>query len=390
MNINILIGADIVPTKRNLKFFMSGKGDVLVGRELGRLFQKSDFRILNLETPLTDKVSPIVKAGDNFRAPCRAVKGLKNINPDFYCLANNHILDQGEQGLLSTITVLQHNHIGSAGAGMSLKEAALPYIKKIKGRTIGVYCCTEHEYSIVSEAHGGANPYDPLYSFDHVADLKRQCDLVIVLYHGGKEYYRFPSPGLQRVFRKFSECGADAVIAQHTHCAGCMEMYQDSLLVYGQGNFLFDDEDDDKNGRKDYVDTSVLISIDMDAEKKAFSFIPVRKAGSFVRYAKGETGKKIMDGFMERSRKCADRGFVEREYEKYAQRMKKYYLSNLSGKFTKLLPVRIINKFSGYKFLDKIYAGRYGLAVEDYIMCEAHRELLLKAVETEKNTVTGG
>lgn len=40
----------------------------------------------------------------------------------------------------------------------------------------------------------GANPFDVLESFDDVQALKEHCDYVIVLYHGGKEFYRYPSP----------------------------------------------------------------------------------------------------------------------------------------------------------------------------------------------------
>ena len=43
-------------------------------------------------------------------------------------------------------------------------------------------------------------------------ELKKQCDYVIVLYHGGKEHYRYPSPYLQKVCRKIVDKGADIVV----------------------------------------------------------------------------------------------------------------------------------------------------------------------------------
>ena len=64
-----------------------------------------------------------------------------------------------------------------------------------------MYACAEHEFSIVSDKRPGADSYDPLESFDHVAKLKKQCDFIIVLYHGGKEHFRYPSPDLQKAFR---------------------------------------------------------------------------------------------------------------------------------------------------------------------------------------------
>ena len=62
---------------------------------------------------------------------------------------------------------------------------------------------------------------------------------VIVLYHGGLEKYRYPSPQLRRVCRKFVEKGADLVVCQHSHSVGCMEAFGGGNIVYGQGNLLF-------------------------------------------------------------------------------------------------------------------------------------------------------
>lgn len=80
--------------------------------------------------------------------------------------------------------------------------------------------CTENEFSSATMHSAGANPFDVLESFDDVQALKEHCDYVVVLYHGGKEFYRYPSPMLQRYCRKFIEKGASLVLCQHSHCIG--------------------------------------------------------------------------------------------------------------------------------------------------------------------------
>ena len=52
-------------------------------------------------------------------------------------LANNHILDQGKKGLISTLSVLKKSGISIAGAGRNLEEAGKPLIFCL-GKTIGV------------------------------------------------------------------------------------------------------------------------------------------------------------------------------------------------------------------------------------------------------------
>ena len=65
----------------------------------------------------------------------------------------------------------------------------------------------------------------------------RLCNSII---NGGKEHYRYPSPDLQKICRKFIDKGADLVVCQHSHCIGCEEKYNHGTIVYGQWNFLFD------------------------------------------------------------------------------------------------------------------------------------------------------
>ena len=54
---------------------------------------------MNLEVPLVNRASPIRKYGPCLIASIETIVGLKAINPFFFTLANNHILDQGVCGL---------------------------------------------------------------------------------------------------------------------------------------------------------------------------------------------------------------------------------------------------------------------------------------------------
>lgn len=370
---SILIGADIVPTTSNYDLFENGDTLALVGQELLDILGKADHRIFNLEVPLVDEEKPIQKWGPNLIAPRRTVKGLKALGVDLFTLANNHILDQDVQGLESTQKTLDEAGIAYLGVGDTPEEAAKPYIFENAGKKIGVYACAEHEFSIVSATRPGANPYDSLESFDHVAELKEQCDFVIVLYHGGKEHYRYPSPNLQKAFRKFAEKGADVVIAQHTHCVGCMEEYNGSTLVYGQGNFLFDDCDDV------LWRTSLLINIGDDL---SVTYIPIEKKQNTIRLATGEHAEMILYEFSRRNQQIKSAGFIENEYKSFADSMLDQYLYTMSPRwigtriFKRLLGRRFIKWFVKMRY--KRYKEKHLLAMRNYIECEAHRELLIK------------
>lgn len=370
----ILIGADLVPTKSNILLFESGNARELLGAELMGLFEKADYRIFNLEVPLSDKEQPIPKCGPNLIAPTKCIAGYQAMQVDLLTLANNHILDQGQQGLTSTVQTLEQAGIAYTGVGNTPDEAAQPFIFECNGKKIGVYACAEHEFSIVTDHSAGANPIDWLESPDHIAELKEQCDYVIVLYHGGKEHYRYPSPDLQKVCRKLVEKGADLVVCQHSHCIGCKEKYQNGTIVYGQGNFLFDDDD------SEFWQTSLLITLDEDFK---LDYIPLLKCKNKVRIAKGEQARRILAEFELRTTEICEKEFVETEYAAFSQRMLNGYLAVFTMKGSNII-FQVLNKLSGRKLcatLSRRLPQSYKIALLNFVECEAHREVLLEGLK---------
>ena len=371
---SILIGADIVPVASNKKLFQDAKTEKLIGKRLQTVLAKADYRIFNLEVPLTDTAQPIKKHGPNLIASPTCAKGLKALGVDLLTIANNHIMDQGIQGLYSTTQALANTSNSYVGGGRDLDEAKKPFFFSVGEKCYGIYACSEHEFSIAGEGKPGANPFDSLESLDHVAQMRERCDYIIVLYHGGKEYYRYPSPHLQRVCRKLVEKGANLVICQHSHCIGCMEEYLKGTIVYGQGNFLFDGADNE------YWNSSLLIEVNRDA---TISFIPIKKQGYGVRLAVDSEADEILNGFISRSEEIKKAGVVEAYYNEFAQKSISNYIWYFSGKKSNYL-FRILNRLSGNQ-LQEIFARHYlernGIAMRNYIECEAHRELVLEGLK---------
>jgi len=373
---HILIGGDIAPTKSNFEFFNNGNSLALVDKSLLSILNKSDFRIFNLETPLSDVISPIEKSGPCLIAPTKTINGIKALGANLLGVANNHIFDQGEQGLFSTIKVLNENHLSYTGISKNLEEASLPYIFTLAGLRIGVYACAEHEFSIAGVTRAGANPFDPLESPDHICTLKAECDYVIVLYHGGREHYRYPSPYLQKVCRKLIGKGADIVVTQHSHCIGCEEKYMGGVIIYGQGNFLFDHSDNE------FWQTGLLIDLEINDRKHAvINYIPLRKNKNSVKLADPDDARIILADFVKRSTEIRDSDFILSEYHKIAMATKKDYLRTCLGKEGETFLFRLTNKLYKGKYLDKLYDREHTLRILNCLRCEAHREIFMKGLE---------
>lgn len=374
----VIIGADLVPTISNYDEFKKGEVNCLLGEELVNVLKEADYRIVNLEIPLTDVLDPINKSGPVLYAPSSTIKAYKSMNINLVTLANNHCMDENNVGLQSSIRQLKNNGIAYLGAGDNLQEAKKPYIITTEsGFRIGIYACAEHEFTIAEQNKPGANPYNPLESFDDVYALKNNCDYLIVLYHGGKEHYRYPSPNLQRVCHKFVDKGADFVITQHSHCIGCKEEYGNGTIIYGQGNFIFD------NSKSEYWKTSILVKIVISDKITNITYIPLMKHGSGVRLAKDLEANKILDDFYKRSEEIKTNGFVEKKYSEFCDSLVNSYIPSV---VKRNIFFRVLNKLTHYKLQEKYpYKFRKSslLAIQNDLQCEAHRELLITALKNK-------
>lgn len=368
----LIIAGDLVPTKVNIELFNKGDLNGLLGENLLSLWNSVDIKIFNLEAPLTDIVDPIDKCGPNLIAPTSTIKGIKALNPSLITLANNHILDHGVSGLKSTQNLLKENKIQYSGVGDNLSQASKPFIIEKDGINIGIYTCAENEFTIATKNKPGANPFDPLESLDHIQELKSKCDYVIVIYHGGKELYRYPSPYLQKVCRKMIQKGANLVLCQHSHCIGCHEVYEGANIIYGQGNFIFNKHDNE------FWNSSLLINIEYKTEPR-IKYIPIIRNDYGVQLATGQVKDEILEAFEKRSENILQEDFVEERYKEFAKPALDTYLRALSG------VGKWKSRLDRYLLKGKLIKNKYHkhqlMAIQNYIECEAHRELLITGLK---------
>lgn len=377
--IKIIIGADLVPTKTNENVFINGNIEEIIDKRIIKRLNDVDARIFNLETPLIDCNTPINKVGPILGTNYSVINGIKQLLPTYLNLANNHIMDHGQKGLKTTINTLKENKIGFGGIGKCLDDANRVWIKNIKGIKIGIYACAEHEFSIATINTPGANQFDFINSYNCVKDNKDLCDFFIVLYHGGKEYYPYPSPNLQRVCRNFIDNGADIVICQHSHCIGCEENYKNKKIVYGQGNFIFD-----MHNRKE-CHNGLLLELEVSNHTiENIDYIVLSKDKNGIKIADDSDNKIILKQYQDRSNEIKDYSFVINKYSEFA-------LDNIIGMlkradfFSGTVVFKIINKLTHgnlqKKYFDKKYLRKNGLKLQNLVECEAWRELLIAALK---------
>ena len=125
----------------------------------------ADIFMVNQEFPFTDRGEKVADKQFNFRVSPKWVSALKEMDVDLVTLANNHILDYGQQGLLDSCDTLNEAGIAYVGGGRDLDEAKKLVTMEAGGRTIG-FLGTSRVYMDGSWAAGAGHPgvfstYDP-------------------------------------------------------------------------------------------------------------------------------------------------------------------------------------------------------------------------------------
>jgi len=120
--IKIIIGGDVCPINRNESYFKKGDAKSIFNDLLTGL-KSADLSIVNLECPLIDKYTPIIKNGPTLGVSSKCINGIKKSGIKLVNLANNHILDHGWQGIKNTIEVCKKEGVDIIGAGKNQEEA---------------------------------------------------------------------------------------------------------------------------------------------------------------------------------------------------------------------------------------------------------------------------
>lgn len=376
-NINIFVGGDFCPIGRNREMIEEGKFETLLGG-MEKYMKESDLTILNLESPLTNSGSIISKSGPNIKANPQSIELLTYAKVNLVTLANNHIMDYGEEGLRSTLDVCKKNNISTVGAGLTEKEIKAHHIFTKGNKKIAIVNLAENEFNKIGEV--GANTVDFISNYHQIKEAKKQVDYVIVIAHGGREHYQLPTPDVRERYRFFTEAGADVVVAHHPHCYGGYEIYNGKPIFYSLGNFIFDYK---KKYQKGHWTEAFVLKLVISSDKIDFQLIPFfqgREQNPNIELMKGNDEKNFFEKINMLNKTIVNNEEFFTQWQLYLETQRKTYTSLL----------RTPNKY--VRFLQaKNLLPQFGLNKEfrnvllNINRCETHHEIL-KSVLENKNS----
>ncbi len=210
--------------------------------------QDAHITFANLETPLIGTATSgktTVGGTTVFRGDVAFADALKRAGIDIVSLANNHMKDQGEKGLFSTLETLDTVGVRHVGAGKDLTDARKVQILEVEGVRVGYLAYNDADVVPASyhatDVQAGTNIMDIERLRLDVALARAKTDVLIVSMHSGTEYITDKPNSRQTAFAYAAiDAGADIVIGHHPHVLQPMELYKGKYIFYSLGNFIFD------------------------------------------------------------------------------------------------------------------------------------------------------
>lgn len=243
-------------------------------------FKNSDFVVSNLEGPVT-KTTPRQSSNITLKSPPNTVNYLSKRNLKVFNLANNHILDCNDKGLLETINAIKKNHCNFFGAGNNIDEASNSCILSKGKIRIALFGLTVS--SVIKEGSSKTISTTKNISLikKKIEDIRDKVNYIILNYHGGEEFTNIPSPSKRLFLMKISKIkGVDIIISHHSHTLQSYEKINNTYIFYSLGNFLFD-----ISAHKPYLYTreSAILKFNFQQNDFTFDFIPfISKRGNII------------------------------------------------------------------------------------------------------------
>ncbi|MGB7605700.1 MAG: CapA family protein [Lutisporaceae bacterium] len=233
--------------------------------DVEKFYFSGDIVCSNLETPLYPE-----KPMSGVPTMCLTAPALNTTPEMFECLvrsgngvnifatANNHSLDMGEEGLVTTLDFLDskgYKHVGTARTPQEQRDIPIVEKNDIKLAFLSyTYCLNGHDSILEKDYMTNVirlNKPDTDISLikEHVQIAHENgADIVVAMLHWSIEFETYPIENIIKMGHRIMECGVDIILGGHPHVAQPMEKYsfidpftgkdKEGFIIYSLGELV--------------------------------------------------------------------------------------------------------------------------------------------------------
>lgn len=287
-NNDIQVSSEVSVIKEDKKLNMVAIGDIMCHNtnikaaynsstknyDFSKVFQnvekyitKADIAIGNLETTFAGEERGY-SGYPTFNSPKELGIAIKDIGIDVLSTANNHSMDKGSKGVISTLDTLDEIGISHTGTYRSEEEQDTILVKEVNGLKIAFISFTygTNGINIPESMPYLVNLIDENLILDQIKLAKQQnVDLICASMHWGIEYAQKQNQEQEKLADLLFKNGVDIIIGNHAHVIEPMEKRKITLedgtekevfVVYALGNFV--------SGQvKEHTKSTAILDIDL-------------------------------------------------------------------------------------------------------------------------------
>lgn len=208
-----------------------------------KYIEGTDVAIINQETLVTDAYEP--QSYPYFVSPTAVGDKAVDMGFNVISMSNNHVLDKGAEGLISSLDYWDTKDVIHYGAYRSEEDADDIRTMEVNGITFAFLGYMEHTNYITLDGDEGKVIYleeeDKIKEQIEAAD--KIADVVVVSCHYGTEIMNELNEQQIELTPKLVEWGADLIIGTQAHTISTCEYIDKpdgskAFVYYGLGNFI--------------------------------------------------------------------------------------------------------------------------------------------------------
>lgn len=258
-------------------------------KHIKKIISDSDISIANLET--TINLERQCSGYPSFNSPKELLETLNDVGFDIVSTINNHTLDTGYNGVISTLNELKVNGLKSVGTKLDANDKNY-IIEDVNNIKIGI---SSFSYGDISNGQKYLNGIPSgkatdLLNIMHSSDvndafetLKKEIDLmrsegaefIILSLHWGKEYEQNPTDYQKNLAQMLANEGVDLILGSHPHVVQPIEFVKsqchtnkETLVVYSMGNIISNQREEEMGFKESENGIIPLIDIEKNEQNK--------------------------------------------------------------------------------------------------------------------------
>jgi len=245
-------------------------------------FQKFDIVVGNLEGPIVENAPDFSGTSLRFAFNKESAKALSLVGFNVMSLANNHTDNMLWQGIYETRNFLSEQDIDYVGEPNGCTQ---DFVLEKQGVLFLAF----------NKTYIGNCPNSKIAEAVRTTRTNNQEQLLIVSLHWGEEYKLTASSYQQDLAHQLIDAGADLIIGHHPHVVQNIEIYNNKMIFYSLGNFVFD-QDFSKPTKE-----GLMVGVEIFQDKLVYRLYPVfiEKAQPFLMDSKEK--KQLLKEIAERS-----------------------------------------------------------------------------------------